>query len=59
MKEQRKYYQLIPEKVQQNFEVIEALIKPEIKGYSSDCLREVISIICCNLRKDQESCPEL
>ncbi|MDP3443803.1 MAG: hypothetical protein Q8T08_13165, partial [Ignavibacteria bacterium] len=51
----KKYFQLIPEKVLRNFTTIEDLIKPEIKGYSSDNLKEVISIVACHTRKDMGS----
>lgn len=52
-----KYYQLIPEKVIQNLPVIEKLLSAEIKGYNSDYLKEVISIVACNVRKDDEDPP--
>jgi hypothetical protein len=46
------YYQLIPDKVYQSFSIIEDLIRPDIKGYSSDNLKEVISIVSCHIRKN-------
>lgn len=49
------YYQLIPEKVYHNFSAIEDLLRPEIKGYSTDNLKEVISIVACHTRKDNGS----
>lgn len=49
------YYQLIPAKIYGDFSAIEDLIKPEIKGYSSDNLKEIISIVACNIRKDKGS----
>ena len=52
-----KYYQLIPEKVIQNLPVIEKLLSAEIKGYNSDYLKEVISIVACHVRKDDEDPP--
>jgi hypothetical protein len=50
-----KYYQLIPEKVLQMFSTIEDLLRPEIKGYSTDNLKEIISIVACHTRKDKGS----
>jgi hypothetical protein len=55
MKNEKRYSQLIPEKVWQSFSAIEDLIKPEIKGYSSDNLKEIISIVACHTRKDKGS----
>ncbi|MDD2307715.1 MAG: hypothetical protein PHP53_23635 [Prolixibacteraceae bacterium] len=52
---EHKYYQLIPEKVLQNFTTIEDLIRPKIKGYSTDNLKEIISIVACHTRKDKGS----
>lgn len=47
----KKYYQLIPEKVYQNIDTIDGLIRPNIKGYSPDNLKEVISIVARHIRK--------
>ena len=55
MKNEKQYYQLVPEKVCQCFTTIEDLIQPEIKGYSSDNLKEVISIVACHTRKNEAS----
>ena len=55
MKNEKKYYQLIPENIFQNLSIIDDLIKPEIKGYSSDNLKEIISIVACHLRKNEKS----
>ena len=52
MKTGSKYYQLIPEKIHQEFSSIEISLKLKIKGYSSDHLREVVSILSYNIRKD-------
>jgi hypothetical protein len=57
MNQAKKYYQLIPEKVFQNLSVIEELIRHDIKGYSIDNLKEVISIVACHIRKDEEATP--
>lgn len=46
-----KYFQLIPMKINQNITVIEDLLRPEIKGYSTDNLKEVISIVASQTRK--------
>lgn len=48
----RKYYQLIPEKVYENLPSIEAILRPTIKGYNSDNLREIISLVACHIRKN-------
>lgn len=48
-----KYYQLIPEKVFHELPTIDDLLNPEIKGYSNDNLKEVISIVACHIRKDK------
>ncbi len=53
----RPYYQLIPEKVKENLVAIELLIRPKIKGYCSDYLKEVISIVAYNVRKNEEPTP--
>jgi hypothetical protein len=53
MKNEKQYYQLIPEKVWQSFSDIEDLIKPEIKGYSGDNLKEIISIVACHTRRNE------
>jgi len=50
----KKYYQLIPEKVYQNLNTIEDLLRADIKGYSTDSLKEVISIVACHVRKEGE-----
>ena len=47
-----KYFQLIPEKVYQNLPAIDDTIGSMIKGYSADCLKEVISIVATHTRKD-------
>lgn len=54
MKKERRYCQLMPEKIYQNFSDIEVVIKPKIKGYSRDHLKEVISIVACHVRKTGE-----
>lgn len=53
----KNYYQLIPEKVFQNLEVIDDLLKPDIKGYSIDNLKEIISIIACHIQKSNGTAP--
>jgi hypothetical protein len=57
MDQDNKYYQLIPEKVFQNLPTISDLLGPEIKGYSIDNLKEIISIIACHIRKDEDCTP--
>lgn len=51
------YLQLIPEKVYRNFNAIESKLRPTIKGYSTDNLKEIISIIACHIRKDEQDTP--
>lgn len=50
-----KYFQLIPEKVNNLLWALEQLI--DIKGYNRDYLKEVISIVACHVRKDGEDAP--
>lgn len=57
MTKAKTYYQLLPEKVFQNLKSIEELIRPNIKGYSTDNLKEVISIVACHVRKEGEPAP--
>jgi len=57
MNEGRIYYQLIPAKVKEALPTIEGIISPEIKGYCRDNLKEVISIVACHVRKDEEATP--
>lgn len=52
MKYGRKYKQLIPEKILQSFPSIENSIRLKIKGYSSDNLKQVISMVAFHIRKD-------
>ena len=53
----RKYLQIIPEKVCQDLPIIEDLLKPEIKGFSLDNLKEVISVVACHVREDDNRTP--
>lgn len=53
----RKYLQIMPERVHQELSIIEDLLKPEIKGYSFDYLKEVISILACHIPKDDNCTP--
>jgi hypothetical protein len=57
MDQGRKYYQLIPEKIFQNLNTIADLLSPDIKGFSIDNLKEVISIVACHVRKDNGPTP--
>jgi len=50
-----RYFQLIPDIVYQNLNTIENILRPGIKGFSSDNLKEVISIVACHVRKEDES----
>lgn len=47
-------YQLVPEKALQNIQAIEDFIKPTIKGYCTDNLIEIISIVACHVRKKEK-----
>src|SRR5450759_2021315 len=53
----KKYYQLLPEKVNQELDTIGDLIKPTIKGYSTDCLKEIISIVASHIQKSKGTAP--
>ncbi len=53
----RKYYQLIPERIQENIQVIETTIQPRISGYQRDNLYELISIVAFQIRKNGEAAP--
>lgn len=57
MKKPNPYYQLIPEKVLQAIEVVDGLLKPQIRGYSPDNLKEVISILACHIQKSEGTAP--
>ena len=59
MIKKKAYHQLIPEKVSQVLPEIEELLKPEIKGFSPDYMKEVISIVSCHVRKEDRSAPLL
>lgn len=47
----------MPENIKKNLTVIEAIIRPEIKGYCLDFLKEVISIVACHVRKGKKAAP--
>lgn len=51
------YYQIVPENVYTNLAEIHSLLSPGIKGYSPDCLTEVISTIACQIRKEAGPVP--
>jgi hypothetical protein len=51
------YYQLIPEKVYNCLSSINELLKSEIKGYSPDNTKEVISTIAYLIRKEKGPVP--
>lgn len=53
----KKYYQLIPEKVAEILPTLEALVSPEIPGYDTDNLLEVVSMVCCHVRRDEATTP--
>lgn len=47
-----KYYQLIPGKILKELPAIADILSTEIKYFSQDYLKEVISIVACHVRKD-------
>jgi len=47
----KKYYQLIPLKIIDNIDVIANTIRPRIKGFNLDCLKETISIVARHTEK--------
>lgn len=51
------YYQLMPEKIYQVFDTVSDLLKPTIKGYSDDYLKEIISIIAYHIQKSKGTAP--
>lgn len=51
------YYQLIPLKIYGELDTISELLRPEIKGYSIENLKEIISVIACHVRKEEASTP--
>jgi len=53
----KKYYQILPEKIYYEISTISELIRPIIKGFSEDNLKEVISIIACHIRRDNGPTP--
>jgi hypothetical protein len=53
----KNYYQLIPEKILKELPVISEILRTEIKGFSEDYLKEVISIVACHVRKDDGDTP--
>jgi len=57
MNKKKTYWQLIPEKVNQNLTIINELLKPEIKGYCPDYLKEVLSVISCHIQKSDGTAP--
>lgn len=53
----KKYIQLIPEKVFNELTTIAELMAPTIKGFTKDNLKEIISIVACHLRRDEDDGP--
>jgi len=54
---QKKYYQLMPEKLKAALPTIEPLIRSMIPGYCRDYFFEVISIVALHVRKDEGKTP--
>jgi len=57
LKEEKTYYQLIPEKIYDNLQTISSILQSVINGYSTDCLTEVISIIAFHIQKSDGFAP--
>jgi len=53
----KQYYQLIPEKVYNELQTISELLAPSIKGFSEDNLKEVISTVACQVKRDEGPAP--
>ncbi|MBP1593601.1 MAG: hypothetical protein H6Q12_619 [Bacteroidetes bacterium] len=49
------YYQLVPEKIYLSLDTLDVLLGSDIKGYSRDYLKEVISIVAFHIKKDENS----
>lgn len=47
----------MPSKVKEALPTIDSLIGSEIAGYCRDYLKELISIVACHVRKDEEAAP--
>ena len=47
----------MPERIKEALPTIDGLIASEIAGYCRDNLKEVISIVACHVRKDEEAAP--
>ncbi|MBN2611116.1 MAG: hypothetical protein JXB00_06130, partial [Bacteroidales bacterium] len=57
MRKHCQYWFCLPAKVAEHLPEIEELIRPTIKGFSPDNLKEVISILSCHIRKDEADTP--
>ncbi|NJK84778.1 MAG: hypothetical protein HC906_01145 [Bacteroidales bacterium] len=57
MRNNRKYFQLIPEIVNNYLPEICELLISEIKAFNADYLKEIISIVACHVRKDEGASP--
>ncbi len=57
MKKGQIHIQLIPEEVHKLLPIIESILQSEIKGFLSDNLREVISIVACHVRSEEDYTP--
>lgn len=59
MKNESTFFQLIPEIILKRIEEISDLLRPNIKGFSIDNLKEVISVIACHTqyKKDEDKSP--
>ena len=54
---QWKYKQLIPERINRELPEIIKELTSRIKGFSVDNLKQIISILACRTRKDEEAAP--
>jgi hypothetical protein len=52
-----RYYQIIPENILQNINVVNDLLRPLIKGYSPENLKEIVSIVAIHALKENIPAP--
>lgn len=57
MNKNEQYYQLIPEKIYQSLNTLIELLRPEIKSFNPDYLKEVISVIAFHVQKSEGAAP--
>lgn len=57
MNKEKKYYQIMPELVYKDLETISELMAPCMSGFQLDNLKEVLSIISCQIQKSNGTAP--